>query len=173
MKGTLSFLLDTNVWLDHYLARPEEDNAATNLLRQAVSHEHVSLLYSPTTAKDMYFILERTLKELARHEGAPLPENAAEAARETAWACVANMSELATAAPLDESALWIARKFRRDHSDFEDNIIIAAGERANVDYIVTSDQQLLAHMPAIAITPKQACEFISQGDGKNRKPTLS
>ena len=53
-------------------------------------------------------------------------------------------------------------KFRRDHGDFEDNLIIAAGERANVDYIVTSDRQLLSRLPAIAITPQRACELIGQ-----------
>ena len=162
MKGTLSFLLDTNVWMDHYLARPQKDNPATTLLRQAAPCEHVTLFYAPTTAKDVFFLLERTLKIMARHENAELPEGAAEAAREVAWACVDNMSELATAAPIDESELWIARKFRRDHGDFEDNLIIAAGERANVDYIVTSDRQLLSHLPAIAITPQQARELIGQ-----------
>lgn len=162
MTGTLSLLLDTNVWMDHYLARPQSDNPATNLLMRAASCEHVNLLYAPTTAKDVFFLLERTLKAMARHESAALPEGAAEAAREAAWACVDNMSELAVAAPIDESELWIARKFRRDHGDFEDNLIIAAGERANADYIVTSDRQLLAHLPAIAITPQRACELIGQ-----------
>lgn len=162
MKGALSFLLDTNVWMDHYLARPQRENPATRLLRQAAQCEHVALFYAPTTAKDVFFLLERTLKTMARSEDAELPEGAAEAAREVAWACIDNMSELATAAPIDESKLWIARKFRRDHGDFEDNLIIAAGERANVDYIVTSDRQLLAHLPAIAITPQRACELIGQ-----------
>lgn len=162
MKGTLSLLLDTNVWMDHYLARPQEGNPATSLLRQAAPCEHVALLYAPTTAKDVFFLLERTLKMMARREDAELPKGAAEAARETAWACISNMSELATAAPIDESELWTARKFRRDHGDFEDNLIIAAGERANVDYIVTSDRQLLSHLPAIAITPQRACELIGQ-----------
>lgn len=162
MRGTLSFLLDTNVWMDHYLARSQEDNPATGFLRQTAPCEHVTLFYAPTTAKDVFFLLERVLKAMARHENAELPEGAAEAAREAAWACVDNMSELAKAAPIDESELWIARKFRREHGDFEDNLIIAAGERANVDYIVTSDKQLLSHLPAIAITPQQACELIGQ-----------
>lgn len=162
MKGALSLLLDTNVWMDHYLARPQAGNPATNLLRQAAQCEHVTLFYAPATAKDVFFLLERTLKAMARSENAELSEGAAEAAREAAWACIDNMSDLATAAPIDESELWIARKFRRDHGDFEDNLIIAAGERANADYIVTSDRQLLAHLPAIVITPQRACELIEQ-----------
>ena len=56
-------------------------------------------------------------------------EDLAAVAREMAWGCVRNMSEIATAVGCDGRDVWIAEKQKRLHPDYEDNLIIAASIR--------------------------------------------
>jgi predicted nucleic acid-binding protein len=78
----------------------------------------------------------------------------AEAIRDIAWACVDNMSELGTPVGADESDLWLARKYRRLHPDLEDDLVLAAAERAQADYLVTSDEALLRKAMVPALSPE-------------------
>jgi predicted nucleic acid-binding protein len=55
---------------------------------------------------------------------------------------------------LDNSDVWLARKYRTLHDDFEDNFILAAAERAKVDFLVTSDQSLLRKATVAALSPQ-------------------
>lgn len=78
----------------------------------------------------------------------------ARAIAEIAWGCVDNLCEFATAVGLDNSDVWLARKYRTLHDDFEDNFILAAAERAKVDFLVTSDQSLLRKATVAALSPQ-------------------
>ena len=49
---------------------------------------------------------------------------------------------------------------RNRFDDFEDNLVVAAANTANVDYIVTSDPKMLERMPEACITPKRALELL-------------
>lgn len=162
MNGSLTLLIDTNVWLDHFLGRSNTASPATDVLTYAAKNERVMLTYASTTAKDVFFLVGRILKQEARECGA-LSEGCAQAANEVAWACLENMSELATAIPADEGDLWFARKYRSYHGDFEDNLIVAAARRAKADYIVTTDKLLLKHAPAAAITPQDLLGKLNEG----------
>jgi predicted nucleic acid-binding protein len=53
---------------------------------------------------------------------------------------------------MDEADMWLARKYRAVHEDLEDNFVLAAADRAQVDYLVSSDVRLLrkARVPAVA-----------------------
>ena len=46
----------------------------------------------------------------------------------------------------------MARKLRGIHNDLEDNLMIAAAERINADYIVTSDIKLIENPHVKAMT---------------------
>ena len=72
------------------------------------------------------------------------------------------LHELGTAVGLDESDIWLAKKYRTIHNDFEDNLIIAAAQRANVTYLVTNDKKLIQHAPIAALTPEDVTKLISE-----------
>ena len=54
----------------------------------------------------------------------------------------------------DESDVWLAKKHRGVHGDFEGNLVVAAALRADADYIVTNDEDLLKHSPVATVTPQ-------------------
>ena len=73
--------------------------------------------------------------------------------RQIAWGCVLSMGEMATVVPVDQSDLWIATKFRTVHEDLEDDLVLAAMERSQADFLVTSDETLLRKSPVAALSP--------------------
>lgn len=155
-----SLLLDTNIWLDYYLgARPGHD-LAMRLVGSAVE-AGANLLYAISSSKDVYFLMNAGLKRLYREQhGGCLSEEAALAANETAWGCVSHLEELACPVPCDASDVWVAQKQKPLHSDYEDNLIIAAAKRAQADCLVTSDEALRRHAPVTALSTEDAIAYL-------------
>ena len=52
--------------------------------------------------------------------------------------------------------VWLACKYRQVHDDFEDDLLIAAAQRAQADYLVTNDERLLKHAPVAALSARDA-----------------
>lgn len=158
-------LIDTNVWLDSYLESRSGFETAKKLFR-AAREAHITLFHSVAQEKDLFYILSANCKKDARKEG-ELSEADSAAIDEIAWKCLENMERLSTPVGLDLTDSWFARKIRPIHNDFEDNLVIAAAKRAEVDAIVTLDAQLIAHAPAaaaVAMTPKDALYLIEALD---------
>lgn len=108
-------------------------------------------------------MLVRELKRIARSV-APVAEGDVQAIRRIAWACVDNMRELATAVGMDESDLWLACKYRTLTWDLEDNVVLAAAQRAEVDYLVTNDWALIQRATVPALTPEDMTKVL-EADG--------
>lgn len=144
-------LLDTNVWLDAFDGARPRSRAANELIDLCVS-KGIDLLYAVGTAKDVYYLVGASLKGQARTAVPTLSEGQAGAISAYAAACVANMDEIATAVGADSSDVWLARKYRRIHADFEDCMVLAAAQRAKADYLVTSDETLLRHAPVATLS---------------------
>jgi predicted nucleic acid-binding protein len=70
------------------------------------------------------------------------------------------MRDFATAVGVDEADLWLASKYRSVSSDFEDNVLIAAAQRANADYLVTWDAALLRTPIVRTATPLEMLALI-------------
>lgn len=45
---------------------------------------------------------------------------------------------------------------RTKHGDLEDNLVIAAAETCNADYVVSYDREMREHFSPTCITPEQA-----------------
>lgn len=152
-------LLDTNVWLDYFLDEGPSVDAITEIASAGFSGKTL-LLYAPTTAKDLFYLIPRRLRALDANG-----ESAASSYLPAAWACVDRMMEIAAAAPQSQAECELARMLRRTSSDFEDNLIVAAGETAQADYIVTNDKRLLSALPEACITPERAADLLSLARG--------
>lgn len=156
----VSLLLDTNIWLDYYLGTRLGHDLAMRLIASAVE-AGANLLYAISSSKDVYFLVDAGLKRLYREQhGGRLSEEAALAANEAAWGCVNHLSELACAVPCDASDVWIAQKQKSLHGDYEDDLIIAAAKRAQVDCLVTSDEALRRHAPVTAFSVEDAITYL-------------
>lgn len=153
MKSTPSkLLIDSNVWLDLFVGERPGHKAAVKLVTWAVRQE-VSLFYAASSIKDVYYILEECQKRKVRAAGNEVDSPVAAAINEYAWGCIRAMEEMAVVVPLDQSDVWLATKFRSLHSDFEDDLVLAAMERSDADFLVTADETLLRRSPAPTVTP--------------------
>ena len=156
-------MFDTNVWLDIYLPHRDGRDTALRLLQEAESKD-VALAFPSHSALDVYQRVRSDHKRWAREEGLFSAEMAT-AIKRLAWDDVNEMRELANAVPTDSVDLYLACKFRDTHDDLEDDLVLAACQRAHVNYLVTSDKGLLAHAPAevTALTPAGMLELLRAG----------
>lgn len=161
MSEASAILLDTNVWLDYYLAHRVRHDAARALIQRAIETGTV-LLCVAGSLKDVYYVVASEFKCIVRQEDGGLSESAALAAEETAWACVCNLQELATPVALDVSDLWVAGKQRALHRDFEDNVVVAAVLRSKARYLVTNDETLLRHCAVAALDVRDMTALLDQ-----------
>lgn len=151
-------LVDTNIWLDNYLAdRPH--SAESRAFLTCATEQGALLVYPIHCLKDVFFLIQAHLKRLARQQG-PLTESTALNIREMAWSCIQNMRELATAVGADESDGWLATKYRSFNNDLEDNMVLAAAERAKPAFLVTNDEQLLRKATIPAHTAEDATTLL-------------
>lgn len=150
MKAPI-LVLDTNVWLDDAIVWRKGHKSAEDLISYAREHG-VELAYAVTTIKDVFYIAERQFKEYAREMQGTLTEDGAAASTNNAWEVAEGLNDVATPIAMDAADVWMARKLRSVHNDLEDNLVIAAAERANADYIVTSDAKLLQNPHVRALT---------------------
>lgn len=149
---TAILLLDTNVWLDNYIPTRPGHETARRLLRHA-RNNGVQLVYAVGTIKDVFYLVSSHFKNDIRSHGQAVGKVEALVAKELAWSCVDNMRELACAVGADESDVWLASKYRSLHEDLEDNLVLAAAERARAAYLVTSDRTLIGKATVAALTP--------------------
>lgn len=149
-----SLLVDTNVWLDYFMGEGPELGATQELVHLAYDGT-LGLMYAPTTAKDLFYLIPRRLRRLGPDDGTCY--------RPAAWGCVEKLMEIAVAALLSFPECELARMLRRTFPDFEDNLVIAAAETAKADYVVTQDRPLLAAMPEACVTPTRALELVRRG----------
>ena len=155
-----TILIDTCVWLDYYLTDRAGHKEAFNLIDAAFLN-NVTLLYAVTTAKDLFFMIDRLVKKQIRDSGDIVSDADAQSIQQLAWACIDHLEENATAVGMDMSDVWLAKKLRSIHSDLEDNLVLAAAERSKADLLVTTDESLLKHSPVLAKTPSQAQELLN------------
>ncbi len=135
-------MVDANVWVDSFCVDHAESLAARAFIGQAT--ETGALLFFPVhIAKDVLYVVQHELKRSVLASGGALDEASARAIGDAALAFVRNMTENATAVGADASDLWLADKYLALHRDYEDNLVLAACKRAQVDYLVTNDRKLL------------------------------
>jgi predicted nucleic acid-binding protein len=155
----LRLLVDTNVWLDYYLDRGSLHDEAKAFVT-AASSGNVVLYTAASSLKDVYFLITSTLKRMERAEGRAVDDAFAASASEVAWACVFNLCDLSLIVPLNTGSVWGARMVRSAHEDFEDDLLVACGQSAHVEYLVTSDEALARHSPIPAVGIVRAREIV-------------
>lgn len=146
-SGQPVLLLDTNIWIDNYLENREGCTAARELIAYA-DKNCLALAYAATSSKDVFYLIKSELKREIRETTGSVSEAHAIACSTLAWACVANMSEIAVSLPVGEAQIWLAQHYRDLHEDYEDDLVLAAAEASKVDYFVTNDKNLLGKSSA-------------------------
>lgn len=154
-------LLDTNVWLDAFDGSRPKSTESAALIERCVARS-IDLLYAVGSVKDVFYLVEASLKRQVRAEGRAMTASQSSAVASYATACIDAMCENAMAVGADASDVWLARKYQRVHSDFEDCLVLAAATRAEVDLIVTNDDALLRHSPIAALSSSDALALLGE-----------
>lgn len=153
LKKKPQLMIDTNVWLEYFTRSGQNPQAAKRLMEHA-AEDHATLLYTPSTAKDVFYLLPRIMRRAAS------PADKDISFQPAAWAAITFMRDVATAGPLSAAECSLAAVMRTMFGDFEDNLIFACAETSECDFIVTHDQRFLERFPEVCITPKRAVELI-------------
>ena len=164
MVGIKSLFLDTNVWISYVLAQEPYAQAVHRLVELA-GKNGVTLVYAPSTLKDVFYIVPRSLRRDAIAAGT---YEEGISFKPAAWGCVKKITEIAVAAPQSLVECELAYSLRNIHYDYEDNLVFAAAETCNADYVVTTDEAFLKHYAPACITPEQAAHLIEVNHPKAR-----
>ena len=166
VKRQLRVLLDTNVWLDFFLRNRRGRETAEKLIRRGI-RDDVCLLYPSQSVLDVFYQVGLAYKRLLREDGVEIDEAWGRAINAQAWEAVNMMREAATVVGMDESDLWLAFKYRELNSDLEDNLVLAAAERAHADYLVSSDARLIAKASVPALSPEDMLAYLQIWDDED------
>ena len=153
-------LLDTNVWIDGYMAGRPHHADALALMKACVKAEW-ELLIASHSLKDFWYLYWQTGKQYSIAAGDGSVESCSNAAKVAAWAATEQIAQLATVVGSDSSDAWLALKMRDTHDDYEDNLVVAAALRAKPRLLVTNDRVLLSHCPVATATPADALKFLN------------
>lgn len=111
------------------------------------------LMYLARILPDVFYKVRMHFKAWMRRTALWEGDESVIACRDQAWDCIKDMDEIATAVGLDGSDVWKAIRLWGLNEDLEDNFVLAAAIRAHVDYLVTSDCQLIQKATVPALTP--------------------
>lgn len=154
-------LVDTNVWIDAFV-ESRADHANARALFDFALLNDLSLLYAATSMQNVHYLISQALKRAALSSGRELAETDYKEIADAAWRRIDDMSEVGFAVGCDESDLWLARKHRTIHYDFEDGLMVAAAKRSEADFIVTRDKQFLAHCPVAALDTFDMLDYLQK-----------
>ncbi len=162
MSSQIKVLFDTNVWLDRFLRDRPKGALCRRLIEQcATRSDDIAILYPLHTLNDVFWFVTRDIKKWVIESYGELTEAGARLSNARAWESIDVMSELGTPVAADVSDVWFARKLRSVHPDFEDDMVLAAAERAHVDYLVTSDERLILKATVAALKPEDMLSVLA------------
>lgn len=152
-------LLDTNVWIDYFVPSRAGFETAKRLV-YAIAKSGCELVYSAHSLADLAYIVGQSQKADLRNAKVEITDATALAIAEYAWGCVDAMDVLATAIPFDTRTIWLARKLKHTNLDFEDCLILATCQLANVSYLVSNDSRLKDKAPLAALSPSDMLSYL-------------
>lgn len=150
--GTLKIMVDTNVWLSYFEGNSEYA-ADTVALFDELSAMKAAVYAASSSLKDVYYLHQRDMKKSLYASGLAITKQLAAGVRESSWSCVRSMMELAMIVPIGQAEALRATTLRELHNDFEDDLILAAADRIQADYLVTTDKRLTKHAPVACLCP--------------------
>lgn len=162
IEGKKAILVDSNVWIDAFVPMAEGHEDARRFMLAAQLAGDV-LLYPVHCVADVFYKVRTHFKHWMKGTTLWIGQESAVACRDLAWDCIKDMDAIATAVGLDGSDVWMALKLQGLNADLEDNFVLAAAERASVDYLVTSDRQLIQKATVAALTPRDMCAVLEAG----------
>lgn len=172
IRTPVKILVDTNIWLDHFLARGTHHDAVSAFMAKAYQREDITLYVPSLSLKDLAYQLASLMKLDARRAGKEVTPEIAAAAREVSWGCVRNVLEKALVAPIGRTEALGAFTYKRIHDDFENDLVLASLGAAGCQFLMTHDTALRRHMGDLCLTAEEGLELLAELDA-SRAPQQS
>ena len=155
-----SLMLDTCIWVNSQIGTNSGHEAARKLV-VAARKRGMLLGIAPHSLSTVFYIVYRHLRRFGSGNDAVSPEDAAAAAKETAWGVVGSIMDYAVVVGADGSDARIAALHKSVHDDFEDNLVLAAARRMRADLVVSDDLAFVQHSPLPIMTADDALRWIA------------
>ena len=152
-----ALVVDSNVLIDFRTMPKEHESRA--FMSWALSHD-VRIGVASHSLKDVFNMVERSLKRQNAIDAKIDPEVAGIAAREAAWTTIELLVDAVEIVGSDYMDALLATKYRPLHDFYEDNLVVAACHRMKADALVTNDRQLIRHAPVLTMTPGDALKWL-------------
>ena len=153
-------LFDTNALVDFLLGREPGCGACKRIIAMCDDGQH-ALYAASTSVKDAYYLVRSGLKRAERAKSGTVGEAQANAISEVAWACVQQLARTFLVVPVGRSECLNALTMKALHDDFEDDLVLAAARKADVDFLVTGDQDLMRHAPVACLEPADLATLLA------------
>ena len=160
----IKILVDTNIWLDYFLARGKHHKAVSMFMAKVFEREDIALYVASLSLKDLAYQMSNLMKLDTKKAGKEITPDIAAAARETAWGCVRNVLEKALVAPTGAAEVLGAFTYKRMHDDFEDDLVLAALDAADGHLLMTHDTKLARHIGESCITAEEGLQLLDELD---------
>lgn len=161
----IKILVDTNILLDYFLARSAHHHAVSAFIARAYEREDIVLCVPSLSLKDLAYQLASLMKLDARRAGKDITPDIAAAAREVSWGCVRSVLEKALVGPIGHTEVLGAFTYKRIHDDFEDDLVLAALDAVDANFLMTHDDALGRHVGDFCITAEEGLELLAELDG--------
>ena len=155
----LTMVVDANVWLDTFIPTRPRSRESRDFVATAYEQGH-NLVYPGHILSTVFYKVNVEAKRTLRALAVPITEDMAHAARSQAWSCVKGMNEIAAPVGVELPDAWLAIKYRELNEDLEDNLVLAACERAKADFLVTSDKQLRNKATVACLAPGDMLAYL-------------
>lgn len=162
IRTPVKILVDTNIWLDYFLARGTHHDAVSAFIAKAYQREDIALYVPSLSLKDLAYQLASLMKLDVRRAGKDITPEIAAAAREVSWGCVRNVLEKALVAPIRRTEALGAFIYKRIHDDFEDDLVLASLDAAGCQLLMTHDAALRRHMGDLCLTAEEGLELLAE-----------
>lgn len=162
----IKVLVDTNIWLDYFLARGQHHEAVSRFLAKTYDRDDIALYVASLSLKDLAYQIASLLKLDTRRAGKEITEDVSAAARETAWGCVRNVLQKALIAPVGATEVLGAFTYKRVHDDFEDDLVLAALDAVGGHALMTHDAVLARHLGDTCITAEEGLQLLNELDSR-------
>ena len=152
-------MLDTNVIIDYLMGREPGCTDCAQIITMHANSELIACV-SALSLKDAYFIVSMLLKRMEREASGSVSESTARTANDIAWACVHQLVKDILVLPTGWAESLQALVFRPLHGDFEDDLVAATALSANVDFLVSNDEELIKHAPIACLSSSDALSLV-------------
>lgn len=149
----MKFVLDTNVLIDYCVNERPEKTTAIQLISELTNNRH-TILMPANIVNDFFYIINN----LFARQGFKLEANVR---TQATWGLFDIIKDVFGFVGCDESDIFIAEKLRNKNDGIEDNLVVAAAIRADANYLVTNDKNLLKKQLVPTKTPKQVIELLN------------